>query len=263
MNGADVELVERIVREAGAIARDIAAREFKTKTKSDGSPVTEADLAVNAYLTEHLRRARPGYAWLSEENEDDNSRLTASRCFVVDPIDGTLAFVKRRPHFTVCVAVVENGQPVVGAVYNPMTEESFAAAKGHGAFLNGEPIHVTNTATLDGSRMQASKSTLTHPRWQQPWPDLTVENPNSIAYRIVQVASGKFDAALTMAQLHDWDIAAADIILREAGGLMTSIEGASPHYNSADAIQPSVLAAGPALHAVLRARLDQTHEVSP
>jgi myo-inositol-1(or 4)-monophosphatase len=263
VNAADLKLVERIVREAGAIARDIAARDFKTKHKSDGSPVTEADLAVNAYLTEHLRAARPDYAWLSEENEDDHSRLTAKRIFVVDPIDGTLAFVKRRPHFTVCVGVVENGQPVVGAVYNPMTDASFAAAKGHGAFLNGEPIHVTDTATLDGSRLLASKATLTHPRWQQPWPEMHIENPNSIAYRMVLVASGKFDAALTMASLHDWDVAAADIILREAGGLMTSLEGAAPRYNGDDVLQPSVLAAGPALHAVLRARLDQTHEVSP
>lgn len=262
LNADDLDLVERVAREAGAIAREIAAHDFKTQTKSDGSPVTEADLAVNAYLTEHLRRARPDYAWLSEENEDDNSRLTAARCFVVDPIDGTLAFVKRRPHFTVCVAVVEKGQPIVGAVYNPMTDESYAAAKGHGAFLNGQPIHVTNAASLDGARIQASKSTLNHPRWQQPWPDMHIENPNSIALRMVQVASGAFDAALTMASLHDWDVAAADIILREAGGIMTSIEGAAPHYNAADVIQPSVLAAGPALHALLRARLDQNQEVS-
>ncbi len=260
INAVDLELVERVVRKAGAIARIIAARDFQTKNKSDGSPVTEADLAVNAYLTEHLRGARPAYAWLSEENEDDHSRLTAARLFVVDPIDGTLAFVKRRPHFTVCVAVVEAGEPVVGAVYNPMTEESFAAAKGHGAFLNGERIHVTNTSELAGSRIQASKTTLSHHSWHQPWPNMVIENPNSIALRMVQVASGKFDAALTMASLHDWDVAAADIILREAGGIMTSIEGAAPHYNG-DTIQPSVLAAGPALHAVLRAR--QIQEVSP
>lgn len=252
----DLELVERVVREAGAIAREIAARDFKTKAKSDGSPVTEADLAVNAYLIEHLRQARPDYAWLSEENEDDHSRLSAKRVFVVDPIDGTLAFVKRHPHFTVCVAVVEDGQPITAAVYNPMTEESFAAAKGQGAFLNGVPIHVRPRDTLEGCRLEASKATLTHPRWQQPWPPMEVANPNSIALRVVQVAAGRFDAAITMAELHDWDVAAADLILREAGGLMTTIEGALPVYNGETVVQPSVLAAGPALHAVLRARLD-------
>lgn len=255
---SDFHLVERVVREAGAIAREIAARDFNTKHKSDGSPVTEADLAVNTYLTEHLRGARPAYAWLSEENEDDRSRFEAARVFVVDPIDGTLAFVKRRPHFTVCVAVVENGEPVTAAVYNPMTDESYYAAKGEGAFLNGAPIRVAARDSLEGARIQASKATLGHPRWRQPWPDMYVENPNSIALRIVQVAAGRFDAALTMAELHDWDVAAADLILREAGGVMTSIEGLAPRYNTKDVLQPSVLAAGPRLHAILRSRLDVT-----
>ncbi|GAA0531080.1 myo-inositol-1(or 4)-monophosphatase [Rhizomicrobium palustre] len=254
---SDVALVTRVVLEAGAIAREIAARDFNTKHKSDGSPVTEADLAVNAYLTEHLRKARPDYAWLSEENEDDNSRFSAKRIFVVDPIDGTLAFVKRRPHFTVCVGIVEDGQPVTGVVYNPMTEECFSAAKGEGAFLNGERISVRPCEGLDGIRLLASKTTLNNPRWQQPWPEMHVENPNSIAYRIALVAAGKFDAALTMQALHDWDVAAADIILREAGGIMTSLEGASPVYNAPAVIQPNVLAAGPHLHAILRNRIDQ------
>jgi myo-inositol-1(or 4)-monophosphatase len=253
----DVVLIERVVREAGAIAREIFNRACETWSKKDGSPVTEADLAVNKYLSEHLRAARPDYAWLSEENEDDRSRFAAKRLFVVDPIDGTLAFVKRRPHFTVSVAVVEDGKPVTAAVYNPITDESYVAAKGEGARLNGEPIHVTATDTLDHCRILASKSTLSNPRWQ-PWPEMHVENPNSIAYRVALVAAGQFDAALTMAAIHDWDLAAADLILCEAGGVITSIEGATPAYNRETLIQPSVLAAGPALHAVLRARLDAT-----
>jgi len=251
----DLELIEQAVRAAGAIARDIAGREFHTKNKSDGSPVTEADLAVNKYLIETLRPARPDYAWLSEENEDDRSRFAAARAFVVDPIDGTLAFVRRRPHFTICVAVVENELPVTAAVYNPMTDECFTAAKGFGAFLNGERIHVTARDSLDGCRMLASRSTLTSPRWA-PWPDMHVEIPNSIAYRLALVACGQFDAAITMAELHDWDIAAADLILTEAGGIVTAIDGTLPRYNRETAIQPSALAAGPQLHAVLRARLD-------
>jgi myo-inositol-1(or 4)-monophosphatase len=103
--------------------------------------------------------------------------------------------------------------------------------------------------------MLASKSTLTSPRWA-PWPDMHVEIPNSIAYRLALVACGQFDAAITMAELHDWDIAAADLILTEAGGIVTSIEGTLPRYNRETVIQPSALAAGPKLHAVLRSRLD-------
>jgi myo-inositol-1(or 4)-monophosphatase len=252
----DLELIEKAVREAGAIAREISAGHWKTWHKTDGSPVTEADLAVNKYLTEHLRAARPDYAWLSEESEDDRSRFSAQRIFVVDPIDGTLAFVKRRPHFTICVAVVENERPVTACVYNPITDECYTAAAGEGAFLNGQRIHVSATERLEGCNMEASKATFTHPRWDQPWPTMHVENPNSIAYRVAQVASGKFDAAITMAELHDWDLAAADLVICEAGGLLTSVDGAEPRYNLEDVVQPSALAAGPKLHAVLRSRLD-------
>lgn len=256
MPAPDLELIERSVREAGAIAREIFAGHWKTWSKSDGSPVTEADLAVNKYLTEHLRAARPDYAWLSEESEDDRSRFSASRIFVVDPIDGTLAFVKRRPHFTICVAVVENERPVSSCVYNPITDECFTAAAGDGAFLNGTRLHVSAVANLEDSNMLASKATFNHPRWEQPWPPMHVENPNSIAYRVALVAAGKFDAAITMASLHDWDLAAADLVICEAGGLLTSVDGAEPRYNRADVVQPSALAAGPKLHAVLRSRLD-------
>ena len=256
MPGPDLKLLEDSVRAAGAIARDIFARSCKTWSKSDGSPVTEADIAVNTYLTGALRAARPDYAWLSEENEDDKSRFEAQRVFVVDPIDGTLAFVKRRPHFTICVAVVENERPVTACVYNPVTDECYTAAAGEGAFLNGQRIHVSATERLEGCNMEASKATFTHPRWDQPWPPMHVENPNSIAYRVAQVAAGKFDAAITMAELHDWDLAAADLVICEAGGLLTSVEGAAPRYNRADVVQPSALAAGPKLHAVLRSRLD-------
>jgi myo-inositol-1(or 4)-monophosphatase len=258
----DLNLIEDSIRGAGAIARDFAAKGFETKRKSDGSPVTEADIAVNAFLKGALRSARPDYAWLSEESEDDNSRFAAHRVFVVDPIDGTSAFVKGKPEFTVSVAVVENGLAVSGGVYNPMTDECFLAAAGHGAYLNGARITVSDADALEGCRLEASKTTLTSPRWLQPWPEMHVENPNSIAYRVSQVAAGRFDAAITMAGLHDWDLAAADVIIREAGGALTSLEGAVPQYNRKTVFQPSALAAGPKLHAILRSRLDNapTHE---
>jgi myo-inositol-1(or 4)-monophosphatase len=259
----DLDLVATAVREAGAIAREIFAGHCKTWAKSDGSPVTEADLAVNKYLSEHLRSARPEYAWLSEESEDDRARLSASRVFVVDPIDGTLAFVKRRPHFTVSVAVVEKGKPVTACVYNPITDECFTAAKGDGARLNGERIRVTDRADLDGCNILISKASMTNSRWNAPWPEMHIENPNSIAYRVSLVAAGKFDAGLTMASLHDWDLAACDLIVREAGGLMTSMEGDAPLYNRENAFQPSAMAAGPKLHAVLRSRLDSVPRSRP
>ena len=252
----DAELLERAVREAGAIAKAIYEKPHRTWSKTDGSPVTEADLAVDRHLGERLRAARPGYGWLSEESEDDPARLGARRVFVVDPIDGTLAFVKRRPHFAVSAAVVEGESPVAACVFNPLTDECFTAAQGEGARLNGAPIRVTARAALEGCRMLASRNTLGSPRWM-PWPPMVTDVPNSIAYRVALVAGGVFDAAITMAATHDWDLAAADLIVREAGGIITSVEGVPPRYNRADIVQPSVLAAGPALHAEILSRLDR------
>lgn len=254
MPANDLALLERTVREAGAIARKIYNSPHETWAKKDGSPVTEADIAVNKFLNQELRAARPDYAWLSEESEDDAARLSASRVFVVDPIDGTLAFVRHRPHFTVCVGIVEAGEAIAGVVYNPVTEECYTAAKGEGTRRNGVPIRVSERKEVEGCRLLASRASLRSSRWK-PWPEMYVEVPNSIAYRVALVAAGEFDGAITMAETHDWDLAAADIIIREAGGVITSLEGAAPQYNCPAVIQPSVLAAGPALHAALRARL--------
>ncbi len=180
-------------------------------------------------------------------------------CFIVDPIDGTIAFLKGRPHFTISVAVVEAGRPVSGAVHNPMTMECFLAAEGAGARLNGEPIHVSTQAAIAGCRMLAPKSAFADPMWAEPpatpWPDMTVETRSSIAYRMALVACGSYDAMLSLSAKHDWDLAAGDLIVREAGGLASDRTGVALRYNRAATIQPSVVCAGPALHAELLTKL--------
>ncbi len=259
----DVALLEEAVREAGHIARRFYGGEFKRWDKAKGSPVTEADLAVDAFLTDRLRTARPSYGWLSEETEDDPSRLAAQRLFIVDPIDGTLAFVKGKPHFTICAAVVEDGRPLAGVVYNPISEECFRAMRGSGARLNGEPIRVTARENVEGCRMLADKGMLAHPAWSKPpnipWPAMDIESRSSIAYRIALVACGAFDAMMALSAKHDWDLAAAEIILTEAGGTLTAHDGRTLRYNDKDAIQPSVIAAGPALYAQVLARVQHLH----
>ena len=256
---SDFVLLEEAVREAGAIARTFLAGTNRTRSKPDGSPVSDADLAVDRFLKERLRPARPGYGWLSEETEDDSTRLSLRRVFVVDPIDGTVAFLKGKPHFTICAAVVEDQSPIAAAVYNPLTEECFTAVAGAGAHLNGAPIRVSARERLEGCRMLASKTTLRHPCWGgTPWPPMEIETPNSIAYRIALVACGAFDAAMTLAPTHDWDLAAADLIVREAGGLISSHDGNLPRYNQPNPVQPSVVAAGPALHKAILSRVGGT-----
>ncbi len=255
----DLALIEEAVRNAGAIARKFYQGEYKRWDKGKGQPVTEADLAVDKYLRETLIAARPDYGWLSEETEDDPARLGKEYVFVVDPIDGTVAFLKGRPHFTICVAVVRDGEAIVGVVYNPVLDECYAAVKGNGATMNGKTIHVTARAELEGCRILGDKTMFAHPAWSTPpntpWPRMCIETRNSIAYRMVLVAGGTFDATLALSAKHDWDLAAADIIVREAGGILTAHDGTALRYNAANPIQRSFICAGPALHAALLAKL--------
>jgi len=256
---SDLALVEHAVREAGAIARGYFGGRYKTWDKGKGQPVTDADVAVDRFLHETLRAARPDYGWLSEETEDDPARLAAEYTFVVDPIDGTIAFLKGRPHFAISVAIVRQNRPVTACVYNPVTEEFFAAAKGQGAKLGGTAIHVSDRRNLEGCRLLAAKDMLIHPAWSKPpltpWPAMHIESRNSIAYRMALVAAGAFDAAIALSAKRDWDMAAADLIVHEAGGVVTDHTGAMLFCNRAETLQPSFICAGPYLHARLLEQL--------
>ena len=255
---ADLVLLEEGVREAGKIARSFFGGTYKKWDKGKGNPVTEADLAVDKFLREHFLAARPTYGWLSEETEDDSTRLTAGAVFVVDPIDGTVAFMKGRPHFTICAGVVSEGFSVAGTVYNPITEECFTAHLGGGAFLNGASIKVSDRESVENCRMLGDKVMFGHPAWSTPpnvpWPPMAIETRNSIAYRMALVAAGQFDAMLALSAKHDWDLAAADIIVSEAGGVVSTHTGNKLRYNGQTTLQPSVVAAGPKLHGHLMAR---------
>ena len=256
---ADLALLTVAVREAGEIARKFFGGTYKRWSKAQGSPVTEADLAVDQFLRERLRAARPAYGWLSEETADDPARLSAETVFVVDPIDGTIAFMKNRPHFTICAAVVHQGRPIAGVVYNPISEEFFAARKGHGAMRNGNSISVSGRTEIEGCRMLGDKAMFAHPAWNTlpniAWPDMHIETRSSIAYRMALVACGEFDAMLALSAKRDWDLAAADLILKEAGGVATAHDGSDLEYNRPAAIQTSIVGAGPSLHALLLKRV--------
>jgi myo-inositol-1(or 4)-monophosphatase len=240
----DLKLLEDTVREAGNIARKFYGGDYKRWNKEGGSPVTEADLAVNKYLCDTLTAARPAYGWLSEENADDPTRLFKREVFIIDPIDGTIAFLKNRPHFTICAAVVVEGRPRSGVVYNPISDELYSASLGAGAHRNGAPIRVTPRKELEEAAMLGDRTQFTTP----PWPSLHVQNRNSVAYRVVLVADGSADATVSLTCKRDWDLAAADIILHEAGGFLTDTHGAVLIYNKPVTRQDSLVAANPALH---------------
>ena len=240
----DLKILEDTVHQTGPIARTYFGGDYKQWSKEGGSLVTDADLAVNNFLCERLTAARPDYAWLSEENTDDPARLSRPALFIIDPIDGTIAFLKNRPHFTICAAIVVEGRPRCGVVYNPISEELYSARAGGGAHRNGARIYVGARDRLEGCAMLGDRTQLT----KAPWPAMHVQNRNSIAYRLVLVADGSADASVSLTAKHDWDLAAADIILHEAGGRLTDIGGAALIYNRPVTRQASLVAANPTLH---------------
>ena len=250
----DLALLRQAVCDGGEIALGFYKGEFRSWTKGANDPVTEADLEVNDLLRERLQGARPDYGWLSEETEDDKSRLTASKFWVVDPIDGTRAFAKGKPHFTISVALVSGGCPILGMVFNPATGELFEASRGGGATLNGQPIHVGTRREIEGCRMAAHPPMFKHKAWPEPWPPMDFIERNSVAYRIVLVACGAADAVLALSAKNDWDLAAAHLILEEAGGLFTAHDGQKIRYDGPSTRQRSLIGANPALHAALMAR---------
>ena len=257
-NSADLDLLTRAAREAGAIAKAGFGTKPKTWEKSKGNPVTEVDLAVNVKLNELLLGARPDYGWLSEESADDPERLGKQRVFVIDPIDGTLAFIKHKPEFTVCAAVIDGGKPVAAVIFNPITDEMFAAVQGQRATLNGEPISVSATTALEGSSMLVAKDVIWHPAWPQAWPKMDVANRASIAYRMALVACGRFDSMMSLSSKHEWDVASGDLIVRAAGGRVTSHTGGELRYNQPVPNLRSIICAGPAIHDAI---LDRTRGI--
>lgn len=243
------------VREAGALALSYFRTDVKQWDKGDDDPVSEADHAVNDLLRERLQGAHPGYGWLSEETDDDPIRLDRDLVWVVDPIDGTRAFLKGKPHFTICVALVFKGKPVSAAVFNPATDEFFEAFVGGGARLNGDTITPSTRGEIAGCRMAAFGPMFKHPAWPEPWPEMEIVDRNSVAYRIVLVASGFVDACIALNSKNDWDLAAADLIIREAGGKITSHDGQPLIYNKALTKHHSFVAAGPVLYGALFERV--------
>ncbi len=252
----DLDLILDAAREAGALALSMREKGLETRLKPGNSPVTDADLAVDALLKERLMLARPDYGWLSEETEDDPARLGCRRLFVVDPIDGTRAFIAGRPWWVVSIAVVDQGQSIAGVVFAPMLDESYAATLGGGATLNAHPIQVSDRQALPDCAMVGDRGMFIHPAWRNPWPEMRIESRNATAYRLCLVASGAFDATLTLAPKADWDVAAGDLIAREAGGVVCDHKGGAFTYNRPHPWQASLMASAPGLAPLILERTE-------
>lgn len=246
-----LEHLKGTVREAGSLAMEYFCQSPRSELKSDGTSVSEADIAVDRVLREQLLALDESYGWLSEESEDDRSRLEKSRVWIVDPIDGTRAFLKDKPEWTISAALVENGKPLLAAVYNPAKQEFFHALRGGGAYLNDKRLLVPDPVKLEKSRLAASATMFRPGRWDTPWPDIETVWVNSIAYRMALVAAGICDGTVSLSRKSDWDIAAAHLLVEEAGGAVSTHDGTALTYNRVSTRHSSIVAAGPALHSAL------------
>jgi len=250
----DLDLLRETAHEAGRLALRLQEGELQVWRKPEGSPVTSADLAVDRLLKDRLTAARPNYGWLSEETVDDRSRFRPGRLFMVDPIDGTVAYMKGRPWWSVSLAVVEDGRALAGVIYAAGLEETYEAERGGGAFLNGAAIRASGCADLESCAMLSPKGAFSNWEGPEPWPDMRIENRNSVALRMGLVAAGVFDAAVALTPKSDWDVAAGLVICDEAGAVTTDHKGRELVLNGPSARHPSLVCTTPALHPLILRR---------
>ncbi|MGV8936203.1 MAG: 3'(2'),5'-bisphosphate nucleotidase CysQ [Allorhizobium sp.] len=232
---ADLDLIATASRKAGAVALGFFGQSPEVWYKQEcRSPVSAADYAANECLEDMLRTARPSYGWLSEETDDDPARLSCDTVFVVDPIDGTRGFIAGLKTWCVSVAVVHRGRPVAGCLVAPALEEEFLAVSGGPAIKNGETIRVAEPAPQDRLRVAIAEDML---HGFDPPSRARIERVShvpSLAYRLAMVADGRIDGTLVKRNSHDWDLAAADLILECAGGSLVDLEGRALIYNRSE-----------------------------
>ncbi len=244
-----------IMHHAGELALGYFRQGAKTSaevfTKPGGSPVTEADFVVDRFLKEKLEALAPEAAWLSEETADTDARLSNGSVLIVDPIDGTRAFVNGDMTWAIAVGLVADGRPILGVIHAPALKETYVAVKGHGAFLNGQKIAVSKRLLLDAGARVAGPIPLADKLKGTGMQFSLQPKIPSLAMRIARVASGDLDAAFASEHAHDWDIAAADLILQEAGGLLSGLADGPLIYNKSDTRHGLLMAAPAQIHAQL------------
>ena len=251
----ELRIVTEAIRAAGAEALRFASDGFEVHIKPDRSPVTSADLAVNGILEGRLRKAFPDDGWLSEESPDDPARLEKARVWVIDPIDGTKAFIRREPEFCISVALIEAGHPVVAAIFNPSTDELFSARRGGGLFFNDEPAAWPEHSANPNPVIALS-----------PWEDEAgrftslgihaASRPmRSIAWALALAAGGRIQAVATFEPENEWDVAAGTLLIEETGGTITDGSGQRLEFNRPNPCYRGIIATHPACPDPVRRQL--------
>ena len=254
----DLELLVKAAHKAAEIATPFANGVVRSWEKGDDAgPVTEADLAVNQMLSNFLRSKRPDYGWLSEESEDDMSRISTERCFVIDPIDGTRSFIKGEDTWAHSFAIAECGEPIAAVIFLPILDCLYCAEKGKGATLNGKVISVSKAASLSGANILAARPALDVRFWKDGLvPQFNRFHRPSLAYRLSLVADGQYDGMITFRDSWEWDVCAGALITSEAGAMVTDVFGDLLIFNQRLPMTKGVVSAAPYVHSEFLARSD-------
>ncbi|QRM28585.1 3'(2'),5'-bisphosphate nucleotidase CysQ [Microvirga sp. VF16] len=254
-SSAPVAALAPAVRDAARRAGELALPYFRAGAqtaaklwyKGHSSPVTEADIALDIFLKSHLSALFPQAGWLSEETADDPSRLEQSYVWIVDPIDGTRAFASGHPDWAISIALVKGGRPVLGILHAPIHERLYEARIGEGAWCNGERLQVSEAEDVPHARVAGPKPLIDRLE-RHMGPVERLPKVPSLALRLARVAEGSIDIGLVSAHSQDWDIAAADLILHEAGGRLTGLDGSTPAYNKPQPSHDEMIAVASRLH---------------
>ena len=256
MPARDLALLTEATREAGRIALRYWRNSPQVWDKGgEHGPVTEADLAVNDMLKAKLLAARPDYGWLSEETPDSADRLAVDTVFIVDPIDGTRAFIAGEETFAHSLAVVQRGKVTAGVVYLPAMDRIYTASETSAPMRDGEMIRASGRDRLEGANILTTKANMVPEKWPGGVPEITRSFRASLAYRLCLAAEGRFDGMLTLRDAWEWDIAAGSLIAERAGAVVTDRLGKALHFNTPGAMAEGVLALPSGLHAEAMARL--------
>jgi myo-inositol-1(or 4)-monophosphatase len=251
----DLALLIAAARAAGPIALRYFRQNPTIWEKPGEGPVTEADFAVNDALQTHLRSARPSYGWLSEEGPDDPFRAQCEHAFMIDPIDGTRAFIAGDNSFSHALAVVRKGEVTAAVVYLPAKSLLYAASLTGPATCNGRRLTASAFPGVEGASLLTTKPNLAPEHWLGPVPEVNRGFKASVAYRLCLVAEGAFDGMLSLRDSWHWDIAAGALIASRAGATVTDRHGQPLRFTNDTSGNAGILAGAPALHAGLLARM--------
>ena len=254
-NVSQAETLQRIQSALNA-ARQVFTRftlgAIEAEYKAGHDPVTEADKALDAVL--HKELLREGEGWLSEETVDDFSRLEKRRVWVVDPLDGTREFVAGIPEFCVSIAMVEDGKPIAGGIYNPATKEAFLGSLESGVTYNGKPAQPSQRTSMDGAMVLASRSEVKRGEWKQfENAKVRVRPMGSVAYKLALVSAGLADVTFTLTPKNEWDVAAGAALVLSGGGFVSTLENTPLRCNNKSPLLSGLLASGPLLRDALLA----------